>query len=101
METKIIRVLVTLGIPGVALGIFYLLLRTFSFQFAQVNATWTAAIVIIFLLIVGGITLFALHRWAPARPLQASAMRNESEMLNKQSKTILLLVFHHLIALSP
>jgi len=65
MESKFIRILVTLGVPGVALGIFFLLLRTFNFQFSQVNATWTAAIAIIFLLLVGAITLFALHRWSP------------------------------------
>ncbi|MGA2937093.1 MAG: hypothetical protein ABSF52_08350 [Syntrophobacteraceae bacterium] len=73
METKFIRVLATLGIPGVALGIFYLLLRAFNFQFSQVDAAWTAAIVIIFLLIVGGITIFALHKWAPIRPQQLRA----------------------------
>lgn len=67
METKFIRALVALGVPGVALGIFYLLLRAFSFQFSQVDATWTATIVIIFLLIVGAITFYALHRWAPER----------------------------------
>lgn len=67
METKFIRQLVALGIPGVALGVFYLLLRAFNFQFSQVVPTWTAVIVIVFLLIVGGITFYALHRWAPAK----------------------------------
>ncbi len=68
MESKILRVLVTLGVPGVALGIFYLLLRGFGFQFATINPTWAAIIAIIFLVIVGGVTLFALHRFAPTAP---------------------------------
>lgn len=72
METKFIRTLVALGIPGVALGIFYLLLRTLSFQFSQVDATWTAVIVVIFLLIVGGITFYALHKWAPAKAQESN-----------------------------
>jgi hypothetical protein len=58
---------VALGVPGVALGMFYLLLRTFNFQFSSIDPTWAAIIAIFFLLIVGGITLYALHKWAPVR----------------------------------
>jgi hypothetical protein len=86
METKFIRVLATLGIPGVALGIFYLLLKAFKFQFAQVDGTWTAAIVILFLLVVGAITLFALHRWAPVRHTEPPVTRNENIPLNVQNQ---------------
>ena len=57
METKFIRVLVALGVPGVALGIFYLLLRGFGFQFETISPTWAAIIAIIFLVIVGGSNL--------------------------------------------
>ena len=67
MEVKFIRALVTLGVPGVALGIFYLLLRSFNFQFSQIGPASTAGIAIIFLLIVGMITFYALHLWAPAQ----------------------------------
>ena len=52
--------------PGVALGVFYLLLRNFSFQFSQVDKTWTVIVVLLFLGVVTVVTLFALHRWAPA-----------------------------------
>ncbi len=56
MEVSIIRALVVLGVPGVALGIFYLLLRSFNFQFAKVGPEWTAIVAILFLFVVGGIT---------------------------------------------
>lgn len=65
METKFIRTLISLGIPGVALGIFYLLLKRFDFQFSQVNSNWTVVIVLIFLVIVASITFYALHKWHP------------------------------------
>lgn len=55
-----------LGVPGVALGVFYLLLKGFGFKFATIGATWAAVIAIIFLISVSAITLYALHRWAPA-----------------------------------
>lgn len=77
METKFMRILVALGVPGVALGIFYLLLKSFHFQFSQVDAAWTAAIVIIFLLLVGGITLFALHRWSPIKHTQYPVLKTD------------------------
>jgi hypothetical protein len=68
METKFIRALVSLGVPGVALGIFYLLLRRFNFRLSEISPTLTAMIAVLFLLIVGGITFYALYRWAPERP---------------------------------
>jgi hypothetical protein len=48
MEARIIRTLVSLGVPGVALGMFYLLLRPFNFQFSPIERTWAAIIAILF-----------------------------------------------------
>lgn len=78
MEVNIIRTLVALGVPGVALGIFYLLLRSFKFRFAQVSPEWTAIVAILFLFVVGGITLYALHLWRPSR---ASRKQNDEKEL--------------------
>lgn len=61
MEAGILRTVVGLGVPGVALGIFYLLLRQFGFQFSTIDPTASACIAILFLLIVGGVTLYALR----------------------------------------
>ena len=67
MEAKLIKSLIVLGVPGVALGIFYLLLRQFDFKFENIDGTWAAIIAILFLLIVGGIVFYALRMWAPQR----------------------------------
>ncbi|MBZ4220186.1 MAG: hypothetical protein LAC69_08430 [Chlorobium sp.] len=65
MESKIIKSLIVLGVPGVALGVFYLLLKSFNFRFSEIGGTFSALIAILFLLIVGGIVFYALHQWAP------------------------------------
>jgi hypothetical protein len=93
METKFIRALVGLGIPGVALGIFYLLFKAFSFQFSQVDKSWTGVIVVLFLVIVGGITFYALHRWAPQRTHLVSALPQDI----KHSKTFELKVGEEIV----
>jgi hypothetical protein len=77
METTLIRTLVTLGVPGAALGVFYLLLRVFNFQFSQINPEWTALIAVLFLLIVGGVTFYALRLWAPAKQSQSPVRQAE------------------------
>lgn len=86
MDSKFIKPLVTLGVPGVALGIFYLLLKSFNFEFSAVDSTWTVVIVILFLLIVGCVTLFALHRWSPQQ--NHGAMTNTAaEESKKENRT--------------
>lgn len=67
MEAKILKVLVALGIPGVALGIFYLLFNKFEFKFSEVGATWTAAIVVLFIVAITGVTFFSLYKWSPSK----------------------------------
>lgn len=78
MEAKFIKPLIALGVPGVALGIFFLLLNKFNFQFSQVSAPWTVAIVLLFLLIVGSVTLFALHRWSPDKEIKTAKDEKKS-----------------------
>jgi hypothetical protein len=65
MEAKFIRALATLGVPGVALGIFYLLLRGFNFQFSQIDPIITGLVAVLFLLLTASITAYALHLWRP------------------------------------
>jgi len=65
-------------VPGVALGVFYLLLRSFNFRFSEIEPTWAAIIAVIFLVIVGAITIFALHRFAPAAtPAQDHSLQHK------------------------
>lgn len=67
METKIIKSLIVLGVPGVLLGIFFLLFREFEFEFDTISSTWAAIIAIIFLVVVGLITFYGLQQWSPHR----------------------------------
>jgi hypothetical protein len=78
MERSVIKVLVGLGVPGVALGIFYLLLKSLSFEFSSIDPTWSAIIVILFLVVVAGVTLFALHRWSPEKKHINKVKKDES-----------------------
>jgi|TARA_Y100001001_G_scaffold134190_1_gene134674 hypothetical protein len=55
-----------LGVPGVSLGVFYLLFKSFGFSFPQVPEGWVGPIVVLFMLIVGGITFYALRLWRPS-----------------------------------
>jgi hypothetical protein len=66
-ETKLIKVLTVLGVPGVALGVFYLLLKDFSFSFSEVPPSLSALIAILFIAVVGSVAIYALHRWSPVR----------------------------------
>ena len=49
MEARILRVVAALGIPGIALGVFYLLLRQFGFEFSLIAPGASAAIAVFFL----------------------------------------------------
>lgn len=75
MENKILRVAATLGVPGLALAVMYLLLKSFGFNFSTIDPTMSAAIAIIFLILVGGITAYALHLWRPHRPIPATEVK--------------------------
>ena len=90
METRLLRILAVLGIPGVALGIFYLLLRAFNFKFAQIDPGWTAIIAIMFLLVVGGVTAFALHLWRPTRLGSSKANDSKVMVLQRGEETVAL-----------
>lgn len=68
MESRILRILVSLGVPGVALGIFYLLFRTFKWEFAQVPEGWVGPIVVLFMILVSGVVFYTLTLWRPVRP---------------------------------
>jgi hypothetical protein len=59
-----------LGVPGLALGVFYMLFRTFKFPMPAVSKNWVGPIVVLFMLLIAGITLFALQKFAhgPSEP---------------------------------
>jgi hypothetical protein len=78
MEARILRTLTALGVPGVALGIFYLLLRQFGFQFSTIDPVASAGIAILFLLLVAGVTLYALRHFGAATSRPATDSDSDS-----------------------
>ncbi len=62
-----------LGVPGLALIVFVTLMRKFSFKFPMVPRKWTGPIVVLFLVLLGAITLTALVLFSPS-PERAPAV---------------------------
>jgi hypothetical protein len=90
MDQKIIKSLIVLGVPGVALGVFLLLMKSFSFNFSEIPPVLSGVIAILFLVLVGGVTVFALHRWSPERGI--SELRNERSEEKDEEKPFTLRV---------
>lgn len=63
MEAKLIRAVVVLGVPGVALVVFYLLLHQFGFTFSTIGPVASALLAALFLVLAGFVTIFALQGW--------------------------------------
>lgn len=59
------QVFVSLGVPGLALGVFYMLYRKLKFSIPVVPQGWAGPIVVLFLLLTSGVVLYALTLWAP------------------------------------
>ena len=72
MEIEIWKIFASFGIPGLAIGMLYMLFRQFHWHFPKVSKNWVGPIVILFMIIVGGITFYALTLWAP--------MHNDSQL---------------------
>jgi|SRR5271165_757743 len=59
------KIFASLGVPGLALGVFYMLFRTFKFSIPAVPKNYAGPIVVLFMLLIAGITFFALQKFAP------------------------------------
>ena len=65
-EIQLWKVFASLGIPGLALGVFYMLSRQFKWKFSLIPKIWRGPIVVLFLLLLSGVTFYALTLGAPA-----------------------------------
>ena len=65
MESKLFKVFASLGVPGLALGVFYMLFRVFDWQFPIVPTIWVGPIIILFMLLTSGIVFYTLSLWRP------------------------------------
>lgn len=86
MEFKLIRSLIVLGVPGVSFGVFFLLMRGFNFTFDAIPSVFSGIIATLFLLIVGAITAFALHRWSPLPKQPLADNRDHDAIASKLSE---------------
>lgn len=63
-EISLIKTLVALGVPGVALGIFYLLARRFEWKISRVPAKWAGPLALVFICVIGYVAIHAMNRFS-------------------------------------
>jgi hypothetical protein len=90
LEAKFIKPLIALGIPGVALGVFYLLGNKFNFRFSEVSPVLSALVVVVFIVSITGVTIFALHRWSPQKneAPEAASHDDKFDIISSEDLTI-------------
>lgn len=77
MEAKIWRLLVSLGVPGVALGVFLILFESVGENLGPIPSEWVGPIAIIFMILVSITTFYALNLWRPLRFPQAGGANSK------------------------
>ena len=65
MEMGFWRLAVGLGVPGLALGVFFALFRAFKWDFPQVPVVWVGPLIVIFMVLTTAVVLYALTLWRP------------------------------------
>jgi len=71
MPEGVWKIFVSLGVPGLALGVFYALFRVFSWDLSALSPITQVGLVILFMLIVAFITLMALRMWRPSSQIRS------------------------------
>lgn len=84
MDLEIWKIFTSLGVPGLALGVFYMLFRSFEWKFPAVPKVWVGPLILLFMLLVGSITFYALTLWAPQRQNAVSL----DEKINHNTKLL-------------
>ena len=54
-----------LGIPGIALGVFYMLFRSFKWNFPKVPRAYVGPIIILFMLLTSSVVIYSLSLFSP------------------------------------
>jgi hypothetical protein len=67
-EMQILKVVVALGVPGLAIGVFFLLLHRFKWKLPAVPRNWVGPILVLFILSIVGVVALALFLWSPSVP---------------------------------
>ena len=83
------KVFVSLGVPGLALGVFYMLFRTFSFDFPAVPSKWVGPIIVLFMLLTSSVTFYALSLWSPSPLDKTTSTPNDYiEIIRRQLRPV-------------
>jgi tetratricopeptide (TPR) repeat protein len=93
------QVFVSLGVPGLALGVFYMLYKKFNWRFPMVPASWVGPIVVLFLLLVFAIVLTSLVLWRPNRTEPVTSDNALAVELAEVERTLSLTSFQYLEAM--
>lgn len=68
MESNILKIVVSLGVPGLALWVFFLLFRSFRWRFPPVPTKWVGPVIVFFMILTTTVIFYALTLWAPNHP---------------------------------
>lgn len=61
------KIFASLGVPGLALGVLYMLFRTFKIDLPKVPRVWGGPIVVMFMFLTSGLVFSALYMWKPSQ----------------------------------
>lgn len=59
------EIVVSLGVPGLAIGVLYALFRGFNWKISRIPQRYAGPLAILFMALVAAVTVYALHLWAP------------------------------------
>ncbi|MCK5860413.1 DUF3298 and DUF4163 domain-containing protein [Abyssibacter sp.] len=89
-QIGILEIFVSLGVPGLALFVFWSIFKAFHWDFPKVPQKWVAPIIIIFMLLTAVITLYALTLWKPVNgndPSSRQAIEESAENQRLEKKS--------------
>lgn len=65
MPASVWEIFITLGVPGLALGVFYALFKGLKWDFPKVPKAWVGPIVVLFMVLIAAVTSYALTLFKP------------------------------------
>ena len=86
-EIKLWKVFVSLGVPGLALGVFYMLMNRFGWETERISAAWSAALAVLFMLLSASVVLYALTLWRPTRSVDRAGQVTLSQFAIDESQS--------------
>lgn len=92
-DVQIWKVFISLGVPGLALGIMYMLFKKFEWKFPALPKSWVGPILVLFMFLTSGIILTALVLWSPpfshsSPPFEAKLSDGDIKDKDKPSESI-------------